>query len=210
VIFVCSCSEDVNAIMLKEFVYRIIMNNYPSHWNREKILRDKENWLVEGIANYIAAKTSGGNNVIKNQVNTFLIRETPLEWFNSGTLEQYGATYTFFDFLEQKYGPKIIDKTLVYLRSGMVSNNKCANIEQCVLLQSIYEVNGWDMDDKRRDLSFSKILQEWASYVAEQQDDSGLNAFQKAEAVKALAKHDADLPLTATEMAVLDFVKIQD
>ncbi len=81
------------------------------------------------------------------------------------TPSQYGATYTLFKFLTEKYGDGIIDKTLKYLRTGMISNHRCLTFEQCALLRGAYDANGLNlMLDKKHDISFATIMQECKSY----------------------------------------------
>ncbi|MGH9877512.1 MAG: hypothetical protein ACRD5H_07725, partial [Nitrososphaerales archaeon] len=44
--FLCGCSDDAKIEALHEFVYRTIINNNPSYWNKQKILFDHGNWLL--------------------------------------------------------------------------------------------------------------------------------------------------------------------
>ncbi|MGH9878142.1 MAG: hypothetical protein ACRD5H_10925 [Nitrososphaerales archaeon] len=49
----------------------------------------------------------------------------------------------------------------------MASNNKCDTIEQCALLMVVYDANGWSINDKRYDISFATIIEEWIEHVEE-------------------------------------------
>ncbi len=60
-----------------------------------------------------------------------------------------------------------MDKVMNYLGSTMVSSNRCYTIKQCALLMAVYEANGWNTNDKRHDLSFVIIVEEWKGYVEE-------------------------------------------
>ncbi|MGH9922771.1 MAG: hypothetical protein ACRD38_08475, partial [Nitrososphaerales archaeon] len=83
-----------------------------------------------------------------------------------GSDAQYGATYTFFDYLDTKYGDLVIQKALKYLGSGMISNHRCSTLENCVVLRAVYDMNGLDLDDKRHALNFDKIVRDWEAYVS--------------------------------------------
>jgi len=172
VAFVWSNSEDVNMLALREFAHRTIMQSYPSYWTKQKISMDKGNWLVDGVSNYVAARIVGERGMIMNQLDAFKGKQVPFEWYGQASPEQYGATYTLFKFLVQKYGDSIIDKTLSYLGSTMVSNHRCDTLEQCALLRAVYDANGLNINDKKNDLNFAKIVQEWEEYV---QENYGMN-----------------------------------
>ncbi|GEM_PF-4024576 len=166
--FVWSNSEDLNMLALKEFAYRTIMQNYGTYWAKQKITLDKGNWLVDGIANYATASIVGERRMIKEQLDAFIAEPTSFEWYGVSALSQHGASYTLFKYLADRYGDTIIDKILNNLGSTMVSNNRCETMEQCSLLKAVYDANGWNMNDKRRDLSFVTIAKEWKSYVEEE------------------------------------------
>ena len=168
VALVWSNSEDVNILALKEFAYRTIMQNYGTYWAKQKISMDKGNWLVDGISNYVTASIVGENGMIKKQLDAFAAEPASFEWYGASTASQQGASLTLFKFLAEKYGDAIIDKTLYNLGSTMVSNHRCDTVEQCALLKAVYDVSGMDINDKRHDLSFDTIVEEWKAYVQEQ------------------------------------------
>ncbi len=221
-IFVCAC-DDPKYNAMKEFLYRLIINSM-GYYNREKIVFDKENWLLDGITSYVAMQMYG-NGIEKKYLDAFTNEPTHFEWFGYGSDSQYGATYTFLQFVSSKYGDKVIDKTLYYLGSGMVSNHRCSTIEECALLRAVYDMNGLIMNEERYDLSFTDMERAWEHCIIENYgmenlsvierfapyfghyDFSGLNAFQKYEALRALAKQGAELPLTPTEKAVLGLLQ---
>ena len=154
-----SSRDDPEYNALKESVYRIIINNYPSYHNVEKFTFDKENWLMDGIASYTAA----------NMLNTAKYADafnsdTSFVWYGYGSDAQYAATHTFFKYLENKYSSKVIDKTLYYLGSGMVSNTRCHTVEDCALLQAVYDMNGLDINKKRHTLDVATLIKEWEVY----------------------------------------------
>ncbi len=217
-IFVCKC-DDPKFNALKEFVYRLIINNYPSYHNTKKILLDKENWLLDGISNYIASKIYD-HGIEKKQIDAFATDPTGFEWYGYGSDAKYGAVYTFIDYLTGKYGDNVIDRTLYYLGSGMVSNHRCDALEDCAVLRAVYDVNGLNMEKSyAHTIDVKTLIKEWEGYVIQHYgidyivhespgyDLSKLNTFQKAEAMNALARQDAGMPLTPTEEAVLDLAK---
>ncbi len=165
--FVWSNSEDVNILALKEFTYRTIMQNYGTYWVKQKISADKGNWLVDGISTYVTASIAGERGMIRSNLEAFVAEPASFEWYGAPTPSQNGASYTLFKFLAEKYGESIIDRTLSQLGSTMVSNNKCDTIEQCALLMAVYDANGWSINDKRHDLSFATIIEEWVEHVEE-------------------------------------------
>ncbi|MGH9878897.1 MAG: hypothetical protein ACRD5H_14795, partial [Nitrososphaerales archaeon] len=95
-IFVCSC-DDPKFSSIKEFVYRLIVNNYPSYHNMKKLMHDKENWMVDGIAAYVAAGASEGTT--EKYLETFANDRVDLQWYGYGSNAQYGAVFAFLDFL---------------------------------------------------------------------------------------------------------------
>jgi hypothetical protein len=131
----------------------------------EKIIYDKENWLVDGITSYVAASIRTG--MLEKYLDAFASDNASLQWYGYGSDAQYGATYTFFDYLDTKYGDLVIQKTLDYLGSGMISNHRCSTLENCVILRAVYDMNGLDLDDKRHGLNFDKIVKEWEDYVGQ-------------------------------------------
>ncbi len=165
VIFICGCDEDVKSLAMKELVYRITFNKYPNYSNKEKFMLDGKNWLMDGIADYIASNITDGQMV--KQIEAFKEKPTSFVWYGSGTEEQYGATYTFFEYLQGKYGEKVIDKTLYYLGSVMVSNHRCDTLEDCAVLRAVYDVSGLDMKKKRNALDVEILVKDWGDYVAE-------------------------------------------
>ena len=164
--FIVSDSTTHKEDALQVFVYRSIINNNPSYWNREKILFDKGNWVMQGITNYIVANMTG-KQISKPELDAMLANPD-LEWYNSGTLGNYASTYTFFKFLEEKYGDKIIDRTVKYLHSVVTGNIRCDTLESCSVLQSVYDEAGLDIEDVENKLNFDNIVQKWRDYMMEQ------------------------------------------
>jgi hypothetical protein len=168
-IFTCSCSDDVQdlkSLAMKEFVYRIIINKYPNYSNKEKFIFDNENWLMSGIANYIASNMTS-TEIAKSQIEAFKEKPTSFVWYGSSTTAQYGATYTFFAYLHETYGVNVIDRTLYYLGSGMISNTRCDTLEDCAVLRAVYDESGLDMRKKRYTLDVETLVNEWEEYVGE-------------------------------------------
>ncbi len=165
-IFICGCSYDLKSLAMKEFVHRIIFNEFPAYANKQKFLLDGENWLINGIANYIAANMTGEHGMVKKELEAFKAKPTSSVWYGSGSLEQYGAAYTFFEYLHEKYGDKMIDRTLYYLQSGMVSNHRCDTLEDCAVLRAVYDVNGWSMHKSyAHTVDVKTLVSEWEDYV---------------------------------------------
>ncbi len=216
-VFVCACDNPKYSAM-KEFLYRLIMHNYAAYHTMNKFVNDKENWLMDGVTGYLAAKVAG-NGIEKKYVDAFTNEPGGFQWYGYASDAKYGATYTFFEFLKDKYGDAVIDKILYYLGSGMISNHRCDSLESCALLRAVYDVNGLNMEKSHADMIDVKTLaKEWEGYVIQHYgtdyivqdhgyDLSKLNTFQKAEAMNAIARQDADLPLTPTEKAVLDLLQ---
>ncbi len=142
-----------------------MINNYPDHYNMKKLTFDKENWLLDGVSSYVAAKMTD-TEMIRKYLNAFTIDPASFQWYGYGSDANYGAVYTFFEYLHAKYGDRVIDKTLPYLGSGMVSNHKCDTLENCSFLRAVYNVIGMNMDE-RHDLSFNDIVKGWKGYIME-------------------------------------------
>ncbi len=168
--FVCGCSDDAKIEALYEFAYRTIINNNPSYWNKQKILFDDGNWLLDSISTYVVARTMEEQTM--NMVNTVVANDI-LEWYGESSESKHIASYGFINFLEEKYGEEIIDKTLGYLGSGMISNHRCDTLENCSVLRAVYDTSGLDMDNKRYDLSFSTLVEEWEGHINEQYGTDG-------------------------------------
>ncbi|MGH9922953.1 MAG: hypothetical protein ACRD38_09390, partial [Nitrososphaerales archaeon] len=166
-VFVWSDSEDVNMLALREFAHRTIVDDHAAYWSKQKILLDRGNWFVDGISNYVTAKIVGERGMIKDQLDAFVAEPTSFEWYDVPADTQYGSSYTLFKFLAERYGEAVIDKALSYLGSTLVSNRSCDTFEQCALLMAVYDANGINMNDKKHDLSFDMLVQEWKDYVLE-------------------------------------------
>ncbi|MGH9921621.1 MAG: choice-of-anchor U domain-containing protein, partial [Nitrososphaerales archaeon] len=164
--FVWSDSEDVNILALRQFVYRTVIDEYAAYWTKQKISFDKGNWLVDGISNYVTASIVGERGMIKDQLDSFVETPVTFEWYGAATDAQYGATYTLFEFLVEKYGNSVIDKTLNNLGSTIASSNACETFEQCALLNAVYDADVSNIG-KNDDLSFETIMQDWVDYVNE-------------------------------------------
>ena len=163
--FIWSNSEDVNMLALREFAYRTIVDDYAAYWTKQKISLDRGNWLVDGVSNYVTAKIVGERGMIKDQLGAFVAEPTSFEWYGVATDAQYGSSYTLFKFLAERYGDAVIDKTLSYLDSTIVSNNSCETFEQCTVMMAVHDTNVSNANDSKHDLSFASIMQEWKDYV---------------------------------------------
>jgi uncharacterized repeat protein (TIGR01451 family) len=164
-IFVCGC-DDPQYSSLKEFVYRLIVNDYPSYHNMKKLMHDKENWLVDGIAAYAAAGASVG--MPEKYLEAFANDRADLQWYGYGSDAQYGAVFAFLDFLETKYGDIVVNKSLEYLGSTMISNHRCSTLEQCAVLRAAYDARSLDINDKKHAFAFDTLVKEWSSLVVQQ------------------------------------------
>ena len=141
------------------------MNNNPSYWNREKIMFDKGNWALQGMI-YYAVGNMTGKQISKSELDA-MSANPDLEWYHSGSLGNYASTYTFFKFLEEKYGDRIIDRTVRYLHSVMTGDKRCDTLENCAVLRAVYDEIGLDMEDTENRLSFDDIVEEWRDYLME-------------------------------------------
>jgi hypothetical protein len=160
-IFVCACDAKDSA--LQEYIYRAMINNFPTYYNMKKIDNDHENWLVDGIAKYNVVKNN--ETALMNYIEAFKQEPTVFQWYGSSTDAQYGATITFFKYLEETYGEDAIYRSLYHLGSGMVSNHRCDTVENCAVLRGVYDASGMDMDRKRFSLDFEALVNEWVDYV---------------------------------------------
>lgn len=165
--FVWSNSEDVNMLALKQFTYRTIVQNYGTYWTKQKISMDKGNWLIEGISDYVTASIVGERGMIKNNLEAFVAEPASFEYYGASSPSQHGASYAFIKFLADKYGDGIIDKILNNLGSTMINSNRCDTLEQCVLVKAVYDITGLNMNDKRHEISFDTIAQDWEQYLQE-------------------------------------------
>ncbi|MGH9876315.1 MAG: hypothetical protein ACRD5H_01640, partial [Nitrososphaerales archaeon] len=161
--FIVSKSDKINEDALQVFVYRSIMNNNPSYWNREKIMFDKGNWAVQGIIYYVVGNMTE-KQISKPEIDTISTNQD-LEWYNSGTLGDYVSTYTFFKFLEEKYGTKVVDRTVKYLHSVMTGDKRCDTLENCSVLRAVYDELGLDMTNTENRLTFDNIVEEWRDHL---------------------------------------------
>lgn len=161
--FISSSNPDEAAMHV--FVYRSIMKNNPSYWNKEKIMFDKGNWLIDGITNYVVSNMTGKNGLTNSELDA-LAADPILEWYNDGTLANYASTYTFFKFIEERYGSQAIYKIIEYMASGMVSNHRCDTLENCTVLRAVYDASGMDMKKSyKHDLDVKGLMKEWEDYV---------------------------------------------
>jgi hypothetical protein len=172
VIFMCNCN-DVKETALEEFVYRILFNNYPNYANKSKFVFDKENWLMDGIAEYIASEMSKSKSASAETIVPSFV------WFGNGSPEHYATTHTFFDYLTEKYGDGVINRILYHLGSGMISNHRCLALEDCAVLHAVYDANGLDMDNKRHSLNFQSVVQEWEEYIVKHYSVSATDETKK-------------------------------
>jgi len=172
--FVWSDDEGLNAIALREVAYRTMMQN-TVYFTKQKLMQDKGNWVMDGIANYVTGRIVGEEGMIKNQLSAFTDKPVSFEWYGSPTLGQYGATYTLFSYLAEKYGDGIIDKTLTYMNSVQLSNHRCDTLEQCALLRAVYDANGMNINDKRHELNFAAIVNEWKDDVQQKYNINKMN-----------------------------------
>ena len=162
-IFVCAC-DDTEYGALTKFIYRIMINEHTSYHNMKKFMFDQENWLIDGISGYIAA---GMTNTTQH-VDAFTNSTTTFQWFGYGSDAQYGATFTFFEYLENQYGNEVIGEIVNQLGSGMIMNHRCDTLENCAVLQAVYDVNGMNIEDQRKPLSVEQLIGGWKEYVTEQ------------------------------------------
>jgi hypothetical protein len=164
--FTASDAPDLEEAALHVLVYRSIMTTNPSYWNKQAILFDKGNWLVDGITNYLVASITGRHSLSNSGLDAFVTR-SDLESYAPSTLRNYAVTYTFFRFLEETYGHEVIDRTLYHLGSGMISNHRCNTLENCSVLRGVYDAAGLDLDNKENKLAFNAIIEKWMDYLLE-------------------------------------------
>jgi hypothetical protein len=162
--FTTADAADLQESALHVLVYRGIMKSNPSYWNKQMILFDKGNWLVDGITNYIVASMTGRHSLSSSGMDASLTR-SDLEYYAQGTLRSNAVTYTFFRFLQETYGEQVIDRTLYYLGSGMISNHRCNTLENCAVLRAVYHDSGMDLDDREYKLNFDTIVEKWIEYL---------------------------------------------
>jgi hypothetical protein len=154
VIVICECNEPQKDA-LKKFIYGLVINKYASYHNMKMLTFYQENWLLDGMASYMAMKLV--DEPVEHGEGTF-------QWFGHGSDMQYAATQSFLNFLESRYGDDIIDRILHFLGSGMVSSSKCSALEECAVLRAVYDAEGYK-NDKKYALSFKDIAEEWREYV---------------------------------------------
>ncbi len=162
--FISAKSGELKEDALHVLVHRAIMKNNPSYWNKEKIVNDKGNWLVDGITDYVASKITGKQKLSTSELNV-LAKGPALEWYSTGNSGNYVATYSFFKFLEDKYGIKIIGIMLDHMQSVMTSDKKCNTLENCSVIRAVYDVTGQDINDLKNKLNFDAIVKEWIDYL---------------------------------------------
>ncbi len=165
-IFVCACDDDAATNALKEFIYKIIIKNVSYHKMK---LFSEENWLLDGISSYIATNITATSKYIdaftttnNNNTNT-----VTFQWYGYGSLEQYGATHTFFEYLESKYGTEVIDKALHYQKTGRINDHRCDTTENCAVLQAVYDAIDLDIENERYTLDVKTLIKEWKEYLVE-------------------------------------------
>lgn len=164
VIFLCAC-DNPKENALQEFIYRVLMMKYASYYNMKKIENDNGNWLVNGVAKYIAVKNN--NEDVAKYIDAFEKQPTEFQWYGNPSDAKYGAVITFFKYLELRFGEQALHRSLYHLGSGMVSNHRCDTVENCATLWGVYDSIGWKLDNKRHTLNVSKLIEEWKSFVKE-------------------------------------------
>jgi hypothetical protein len=174
--FICSC-DDPKYNALKQFTYRLMVNNHANYYNMQALRFENENWLLDGMASYIAMDTADQgmlvedvafmNDIMADDNTNKLVNgdDALFEWTGSGSDIEYSATFDFLNFLENEYGSKVIDVTIESLGFGLTINHKCSSVEECVVLNSVYEVQGWDLDKRRFDLTFEDLANAWKDSI---------------------------------------------
>ena len=160
-IFVCAC-DDIGYNALKKFIYRIMINENTSYHTMKKFMFDQENWLIDGISGYIAANMTG---VMQKYVDAFTNGTTTFQWYGYGSDARYSATFTFFQYLENNYGNKVVEKMIHSLGTGMVKNHRCDTVENCAVLQGVFDLIGLDIEDERYPLSVERLVEGWEEYL---------------------------------------------
>jgi hypothetical protein len=155
-------SADIEYDALRMIVYRLLINNYATYHNMKQFTFTHENWLLDGMASYIASDLMND----KRYLNAFARdKDTYFQWYGYGSDAQYGATHEFFSFLENRYGEKVIDRILQHMGTGMVSNHKCDSVETCAVLSAVYDAAGMDMNKRKYTQNFVSLAEEWKAYV---------------------------------------------
>jgi hypothetical protein len=155
-VFVCACEEPAYNAM-KEFIYRTIVQTSVTYYNMKALTFHDENWLLDGIAEYAASEIMGqdaADRIAEDRLVSF-------EWHGSGSDMQHVGTYGFLDYLEAEYGRDVTGKLVESLSYSITTNHKCSSVEECSILNAVYEVNGWDLDKRRYTLSFNDIVAGW-------------------------------------------------
>jgi DNA-binding beta-propeller fold protein YncE len=160
-------SDDVNTLALKQFAHRIIMQNLGTYWVKQKVTADQGNWLVDGISTYVVAKIVGERDLIMDQLTSFIEQPVSFVWYGESTSSHHGASYTLLKFLSEKYGDAAIDRILNNLHSTMVSNHECRTFEQCAVVRAVHDIQGFNLNDRRHELTFDTLVNEWKDYVQE-------------------------------------------
>ena len=159
-IVICACDyPEYNA--LKQFLYRLVVNNCTSYYNVEKFISDQENWLLDGVTSYFATNITGITGKYKD---AFSNNSVAFQWYGYGSDAKYGATHSFFEYLESEYGPEVLFQTIGYLDSGMINRHRCDTLENCAVLQAVYDVQGLDTD-RRNSLTVSTLVEGWETFV---------------------------------------------
>jgi hypothetical protein len=137
---------------MKALVNRIVMTKYLSYYNMKALTFNTESWLLTGLSDHITAYMFESN-----MARTY-IELDDAENVDSG---QFGTTSSFLEFLETEYGAGVTDKILENLNSGLTINHKCSSIEECSVLNAVYEVKGWDPNKRRYTLTFDELFAQW-------------------------------------------------
>ena len=139
-----------------------MINENTSYHTMKKFMFDQENWLIDGISGYIAANMTG---VMQKYVDAFTNGTTTFQWYGYGSDARYGATFTFFQYLENNYGNKVVEKMIHRLGTGMVKNHRCDTVENCAVLQGVFDLIGLDIEDERYPLSVERLVEGWEEYL---------------------------------------------
>lgn len=78
--------------------------------------------------------------------------------------------HTFFEYLESNYGHEVLFQTINYLDSGMISNHRCYTLENCAVLQAVYDIQGLYMD-RRNKLTASKLVEGWETFLQDYENE---------------------------------------
>jgi len=156
-----SYASDVEGQAMHELTAKSLAD-YAPHWIRSKWNYEGGNWLVGGLSDYGAYLAGGESGIVKMHLDAYVNNPTELEWYGKGGDAQFGAAYTFFRYIENRYGSDMV-KNIMDSAVHMPNLYGCENTEECVITDSINR--NVDTNEKNGMVDFSIIKKGWREYI---------------------------------------------